>query len=139
MTAHVTASEVEEVVRKSLVSEGYVLSPNRVHGEGGADIIAVKGSEKIFIEAIAWKSSGPARAKDFYEVFFRAVARLKDGATKCVIALSSRALAGFAQRTAYMGVAWNRIGTAFPELETWLVNVEEKTVEKTKWNSWRPT
>ena len=48
-----------------LEKDGYSLSRERRHGETGVDIIARKGTEEIHIEVIGYKSSGPARAKDF--------------------------------------------------------------------------
>lgn len=50
------------------------------------------------IEAIGFKSSPPARAKDLFESFFRAASRLKDGAKKLAIALPLRAQAGLPAR-----------------------------------------
>ena len=59
--------------------------PRNLLGEG---LKEVRAAECPYIEVIAYKSSGPARAKDFYEAFFRAISRLDDGATECVIAIS---------------------------------------------------
>jgi Holliday junction resolvase-like predicted endonuclease len=87
MAALITSREVEAVVRTALAREGYKASTERGYGETGADIIAKKSDEVFHIEVIAFKSSPPARAKDFYEGFFRAVARLDEGVTECVIAL----------------------------------------------------
>lgn len=33
-------------------------------------------------------------------------------------------------------VAWARIGDAFPELQIWLVDVDEPSYTKTTWNEW---
>ncbi len=136
MAALVTSSEVEAVVRRVLAGEGYLTSAERGIGETGTDIVAEKGSEVLHIEAIAFKSSGPARAKDFYEAFFRAVSRIEVGATRCVIALPARFGKGLHQRANAIGSAWKRIGDAFPELAIWLVDTSDQTIDRTNWNGW---
>lgn len=112
------------------------MSADRGFGETGTDIIATRGTEAIHIETIAFKSSPPARAKDFYEVFFRAVSRLDHGATRCVLALPARFGMGLHQRRAAIGLAWRRIGDAFPELEIWLVDTADRKCRRTPWDSW---
>ncbi|MFZ2855108.1 MAG: hypothetical protein WAZ34_13485, partial [Rhodocyclaceae bacterium] len=114
MPALVTSAATESCLRELLSAAGYELSPLRRHGETGVDIRASRGTEDLFIEVIAFKSSPPARAKDFYEIFFRAVSRLDHGATKCVIALPVRFGAGLPARAKQYGSAWKRIGQAFP-------------------------
>ena len=136
MPALITSREVENVLRERLSGQGYDLSADRSLGETGTDIIASRGNEKIHIEAIAFKSSPPARAKDFYEIFFRAVSRIGLGATRCVIALPARFGMGLHQRASAIGIAWRRIGIAFPELEIWLVDTAEHSYRETAWNSW---
>jgi hypothetical protein len=136
MAALVSSKEVETVVRTALSREGFKTSVERGHGETGTDIIAEKGDELLHIEAIAFKSSPPARAKDFYEVFFRAVSRLDDGVTACVSALPSRFGMGLPQRAKAIGRAWRRIGSAFPQLKIWLVDTSDGSIVRTEWNSW---
>src|SRR5262249_2176833 len=136
MAAIVTSKDVEAVLRRVLAKEGYEISAERGYGETGTDIVARRGKEVVHIEAIAFKASPPARAKDFYEVFFRAVSRLELGATACVIALPSRFGMGLPQRAKAIGRGWRRIGKAFPELAVWLVETSAGTVDRTEWNSW---
>ena len=136
MAAIVSSRQVEEVVRKNLIQQGYETSAQRSFGETGTDIIAKRGKEELHIEAIAFKKSAPARAKDFYEAFFRAVSRIELNATACVIALPSRFGMGLPQRAKAIGQAWVRIGDAFPELAIWLVDTAAGTIEQTKWNQW---
>jgi hypothetical protein len=136
MPALISAKVVEKVLRDSLLHDGYDIERERMHGETGADIIAQKGTEKLCIEVIAFKSSPPARSRDFYEVFFRAVSRLKDEATLCVIALPIRFRDGLPQRVNAIGLAWRRIGVSFPELKIWLVDTSEGSITRTDWNSW---
>jgi hypothetical protein len=136
MPSIVTNDATETALRKLLVGRAYTVSGKRSYGETGSDVVAKKGSAKICVEVIGYKSSGPARAKDFFEVFLRAVSRIKDGAGKCVIALPSRAKVGLPARAKQYGVARRRLGEAFPELELWLVDVEEGTLEETHWNDW---
>jgi hypothetical protein len=126
MAAIVTSRAVETAVRATIESDGYELSKERGPGETGTDIVALKGGDCLHIEAIAYKRSGPARAKDFFEVFFRAISRLDDGATTCVIALPSLFDRGLKQRAAHAGPAWRRIGDCFPELQVWFVWAAEK-------------
>jgi len=127
---------VEETLRSVLEREGYELSSFRKNGETGVDILATRGHERIFIECIGYKSSGPARAKDFYEVFFRAVSRLNNDAERLVIALSSRAELGLPARALQHRVAWERIAVSFPELEIWLVDTQTKTCLRRTWIEW---
>lgn len=61
---------------------------------------------------------------------------LNKSATHCVIALPKLFERGLPQRAKHYGVACKRIGEAFPELEIWLIDVENKTYKKTEWNSW---
>src|ERR1700693_4353424 len=103
MAALISAKDVERVLRATLVREGYEISKERAHGETGTDIVAQRGSERLHIEAVAFKKSPPSRAKDFYEVFFRAVSRLQNEATLCVIALPSRFGMGLPQRAKTIG------------------------------------
>jgi hypothetical protein len=138
VAALISGKDVEAVLRAVLAREGYEISKERAHGETGTDIIAKRGSESLHIEAIAFKQSPPARAKDFYEVFFRSVSRLQNGASLCVIALPSRFGMGLPQRAKAIGPAWCRIGDSFPELKIWLVDVEQGSIERTDWNRWRP-
>lgn len=138
MAALVTSSKVENVVRTYLNERGYSVSRARTHGETGSDIEARKGGLCIFVEAIAFKSSPPARAKDFYEAFFRAVSRLHLDRCRIIIALPSRFGRGLPQRARAIGVAWQRIGDAFPELEIWLVDTDHERIKETKWNEWLP-
>jgi hypothetical protein len=63
MAAVITSREVETAVRLVLAEQGYELSIVRTHGETGADIVAMKGDDILHIEAIAFKSSPPARAR----------------------------------------------------------------------------
>lgn len=110
--------DVEKALRYFLQDNGYKLEiPERKFGETGVDIIASKDGEKWHIEVIGFKESPPARSKDFYEVFFRAISRLKDGAGHIVIALPDRFRNGLPQRVRQYGIGWQRIGNAFPELE----------------------
>jgi hypothetical protein len=137
MPAIVSSREVERVIRKVLANEGYTTSAERGYGETGTDIVAKRGDKIIHIEAISFKASPPARAKDFYEAFFRAVSRLELDATACVVALPSRFGMGLPQRAKAIGrKSWERIGKAFPELEIWLVDTSNEKIDRTKWSRW---
>ena len=136
MASSVSNEDTEVCLRELLRKEGYALSRRRVHGETGVDVLATKDGEESHIEVIGYKSSPPARAKDFYESFFRAVSRLNDGATHCVIALPAQFGRGLHTRAAQHREAWKRIGHAFPELEIWLVDVENTKYQGTAWARW---
>ena len=132
----IPSSAIEECLRGLLSKEGFALSATKSHGETGVDIKATKGPEAYFIEVIGYKPAGPARAKDFFESFFRAISRLNDGAKHCVIAWSNRGAAGLPARARQHREAWARISRAFPELEIWLVDTENRRYEKTSWGEW---
>ena len=136
MQTPVSNSDVEDCLRQLLNSDGYSLSPERSHGQTGVDIVASRGPETYHIEVIGYKKVGPERAKDFYEGFFRAVSRLDDGATHCVLALSHPAEIGLPTRAKQHRVAWIRIAEAFPELEVWLVDTEKQDYRSTTWLTW---
>ena len=127
---------VEAALRQCLTEEGYNLSAMRVNGETGVDILATKGNEKLHIEEIGFKDSPPARSKDFFEVFFRAISRLNQGATQVVIALPERIALGLPLRAAVYGLSWTRLGAAFPELEVWLVNDTHPSIRRATWSEW---
>ncbi len=136
MPAIVSNENVEDCLRQILENEGYSLSPKKTHGETGVDILATKDSQKYHIEVIGFKTSPPARAYDFYQIFFRAISRLNDNATHCIIALPKRFEDGLPARAAQHRTAWMRIGKAFPELEVWLVDTDAKMYRRTSWPSW---
>ena len=132
----VSNHEVETCLREVLSKEGFSLSRPRSHGQNGVDILATKDGEPFHIEVIGYKKQGSARAKDFFEVFFRAVSRLNDGAKHCVVALSSRSEAGLPARAGQYREAWRRIATSFPELEIWLVDTVNRAYRRTQWCQW---
>jgi len=136
MPSLVKSALAEAVLRQCLIGKGFSLSPLRSNGETGADIIAKTGNVKFYIEVIGFKSSPPARSKDFYESFFRAVSRLNNDADKCIIALPSRFENGLRQRAKQHHKAWARIANAFPELEIWLINTDEPSYQITAWGYW---
>lgn len=136
MPAIVSSADTEFCLRSILATERYTLSKQRGHGETGVDLLAERGDERLHIEVISYKSSGPARAKDFYEAFFRAISRIDDGATECIIAVAAQAEIGLPARARQYGSSWNRISQAFPELKIWLVDERAQTVRKTVWGDW---
>jgi hypothetical protein len=129
-------SEVENILRGVLSADGYRLSRRRAYGETGVDIIASKDGDAWHIECIGYKSSPPARAKDFYESFFRIVSRLNDGAEHLVIALANQAQVGLPARAKQHRIAWDRIARVFPELEIWFVDTDAKECSRRTWAEW---
>ncbi len=136
MPAVVSNDAVEKTLRDLLKREGYSLSPQKAHGQTGVDILATRNGESCHIEVIGFKSSPSARAYDFYQVFFRAVSRLNQGAKHCVVALPKRTGNGLSARAEQHRVAWLRLAQAFPELEIWLVDTEKQNYRRTKWQEW---
>src|SRR6266487_4645046 len=136
MPALVSNEDTEKCLRESLKQEGYSLSPQKVHGQTGVDILATKPGESYHIEVIGFKSSPSTRAYDFYQIFFRAISRLNEGAKHCVIALPRRMGDGLPARAEQHRVAWLRIAQAFPELEVWLVDTKDRNYRRTLWREW---
>lgn len=136
MPALISNADVEATLRSILAAEGLHLSPRRSNGQTGVDIIATSATQSWHIECIGYKSSGSARAKDFYESFFRIVSRLNDGANHLVLALAKRAEVGLPARARQHKIAWERIAVTFPELEIWLVDTEARAVAKRGWREW---
>lgn len=126
------------MLRRFLANAGYRLTNPRGYGETGVDLIAEKGDQSIQIEIIGYSASPSKRARDFFEAFFRAVSRINDGASECVIAAPREYSRGLHRRASHYGVAWQRLGDAFPELSIWLIDCRHdgSTVEFTKWNDW---
>lgn len=126
---HLEAAWVEQVARETL--EAWTRP-------GTEDVawILTRGNETYHIESVGYKAQGPARAKDFYEGFFRAVSRLNDGATHCVLALSHRAETGLPARAKQHRGAWLRIADALPELGIWLVDTKARAYKRTTWREW---
>jgi len=136
MPALVSNDATEQCLRDCLKSEGYELSRPRANGQTGVDVLAHRGDETIYIEVIGFKESPPARSKDFFEVFFRAVSRIGAGAKRSAIALPRRFEHGLPARAGQYGESWIRIGDTFPEIEIWLVDTEAKSYRRTNWNEW---
>jgi len=134
----VTNCQTEAALRLFLVSTSYSLTEPRGHGETGVDLIATKEGQSIHVEIIGYSEKPSKRARDFFEAFFRATSRLKDGASECVIALPREYSRGLRQRASHYGIAWKRIGDAFPELSIWLIDCGESAcgVSVSKWNDW---
>lgn len=132
----VANSEVEDCLRSILLAQHFVLSPKRVPGQNGVDICARGNGNCFHIETIGYKSAGSARARDFYEAFFRVLSRLNDGATCCVLALSHLAEVGLPARAKQHKAMWIRTAQAFPELEIWLVNTQNGNYRRTTWGEW---
>lgn len=132
----VANNSVESALRQYLEKDGYLLSRKRSKGETGVDILATKADEQLYIEVIGYNDSPPTRARDFFEVFFRSVSRLNQGAKRIVIALPERFELGLRKRASVYGPAWERLGKAFPELELWLVDHEQASIRRTRWMDW---
>jgi Holliday junction resolvase-like predicted endonuclease len=134
----VTNDDAETALRQWLKTNGYSVSRPRVYGENGVDIVARRGREALYIEVIGYSAKPSKRARDFFEAFFRAVSRLKEGANCCIIAMPEEYGRGLRQRAAQYDIAWKRIGIAFPELSIWLVNCAATvcSLQTSRWNDW---
>jgi hypothetical protein len=137
MSYIITNIETENCLRELLKKEGYKLSSKRGLGKLGSDIKATKNSEAWHIEVIGSQEQGLERVKDFYEAFFQVISRLNNKDCKhCIIAMPERVRKSLPIRAKIYKVAWERIAKAFPELEIWLVDVENKKYQRTSWIYW---
>ena len=143
MSQIISNEQAELCLRECLLKEGYDLTPKLKNGQNGPDIIATKENEQLYIEVIGFKKSPPARSRDFYEVFFRAISRLEkfksdaDKTEKIIIALPEGFKNGLHKRAAHYGIAWKKLGDTFPELEIWLINCDSTPgCRRSKWNEW---
>lgn len=136
MACLITSAQVDEAVRQVLVADGFQVSESKANGETGVDLLATRPGKTWHIETIAYKVAPWQRSYDFYASFFRAMSRLKDGATSIAIALPADFGTGLAQRASHYGEGWRRIGDAFPELEIWLVDCATPTITRSSWSSW---
>ena len=125
---------VVDVLRSALQKQGYKVSPKRPFGAQGADVVAEKDGETIVAEVIGYKSSGPARRSDFAVAFWVVIGRVDEYPdAKVVIALPSQFERGLPARLDSRRGASERIGKAFPELEIWLVDVENQRYKRIRW------
>ncbi len=137
MPSTITNTETENCLRELLKIEGYKLNDKSGLGKLSSDIKATKDNEDFYIEVIGFEEAGLERIKDFYEAFFQAVSRLNNKDCKhCIIAMPENSKKSLPIRAKIYKVAWERIAKAFPELEIWLVNVENKKYQKTSWIYW---
>ena len=137
MPSIITNIETENCLRELLKKEGYKLRSKGGLSKLGSDIKATKDNEDLYIEVIGFEEQGLERVKDFYEAFFQAVSRLNNKDCKhCIIAMPERVRKSLPIRAKIYKVAWERIAKAFPELEIWLVDVENRKYQKTSWVYW---
>ena len=131
----VSADEVEKIVRAHLIQQGYSLTnAQRKHGETGCDVIAARDRARVFVEVIGFQSAPPIRSREFYECFFRAISRDQGKPNdRLIMALPKRFADGMARRKRQYGLAWEKIGKAFPHLEIWYVDVNRSSVEERPW------
>jgi len=137
MPSTVTNIETENCLRELLKKEGYKLSSKVGLGKLGSDIKATKNNEVWHIEVIGFEESGLERVKDFYEAFFQSISRLNNKDYKhCIIAMPESSRKSLPIRAKIYKVAWERIAKVFPELEIWLVDIENKKYQRTSWIYW---
>ena len=137
MPSAITIIETENCLRELLKEEGYKLSTKSGLGKLSSNIKATKDNEVFYIEIIGSETSRLESVKDFYEAFFQAVSRLNNKDCKhCIIAMPEKSRKSLPIRAKIYKVAWERIAKVFPELEIWLVDVENKKYQKTSWIYW---
>jgi hypothetical protein len=137
MPSIITNIETENCLRELLKEEEYKLSAKSGLGKLGSDIKATKDNEAWYIEVIGFKEQGLERVKDFYEAFFQVISRLNNKDCKhCIIAMPEESRKSLPIRAKIYKVAWERIAKVFPELEIWLVDIENKKYQKTSWIYW---
>ena len=131
----IASEDVENTIRRYLKRQNFVLSDTKQRGETGCDLVATRGSERVFIEIIGFQSVPPIRSREFYELFFRTISRdTGRSEDRLVMALPARFAIGMAQRKQQYGVAWNKIGAAFPNLAMWYVNTVTGHVKECTWS-----
>lgn len=136
MDVKVENEDTERCLRDILILEGYELDIPKINGQNGVDIMAKKDNETLYIEVIGYPSNPQKRARDFFQNFFRTISRINEGATNCIFAIPKQAELGLPLRAKQYGIAWKRIGKAFPELNIWLIDVDNQKYEKTGWAEW---
>lgn len=94
----------------------------------GPDLCLDIDGNVYYFEAIKFSRTNKGKNQsDFWKAFSQAIARLNPSSEwgrpdKVVILLSNEWFSGWNQRVGNLGSSiWERIGTAFPELEIWFV------------------
>ena len=129
--------DTENCLRELLTKEGYRLRAKKGLFRLGPDIKATKDHENWYIEVAGSEESGMERVEDFYKIFFRSISRLNNqDCDHCILAIPETSKKFLYIRARIYRVAWERISKSFPELEIWIVDVENKKYRKTSWNSW---
>ena len=137
MQIKTTNSEIENCLRDLLEKEGYKLRSKKGLFRLGPDIKATKDNENWYIEIAGSEEVGLERVEDFYKVFFRTISRLNNkDSDHCVIAVPENLRKFLYIRARIYRVAWKRIAKAFPELEIWIVDSENKKYQRTSWVYW---
>lgn len=137
MPSAITNIETENCLRELLKKERYKLSTKSGLGKLSSDIKATKDNEVFYIEIAGSEISRLESVKDFHEAFFQVVSRLNNKDCKhCIIAMPETSRKSLPTRAKIYKVAWERIAKVFPELEIWLVDVENKKYQKTSWIYW---
>ena len=137
MATKISELETESCLRELLEIEKYKLNKKTGLAKLGPSIKATKKKEDWYIEVMGFEESGLDRAEDFYKVFFQAISRLNNrDCDHIIIAMPEQSRKFLPIRAKIYKVAWKRIAIAFPELEIWLVDIENKKYQKTSWNYW---
>ena len=137
MSLKITNSETETSLRDMLKKEGYKLSSKKGLGKLGSDIKAAKDNEDWYIEVVGFEESSLETVKDFYEAFFQSISRLNNkGSKHIIIAMPEQYRKILPIRAKMYKNAWKRIAQVFPELEIWLVDIDNKKYQRTAWIYW---
>jgi len=137
ITQIITNTETEKSLREILRKEGYRLNSKKGLNKLGCDIKAQKDNEDWYIEVIGFEKTNTGIVKDFYEAFFQSISRLNDKDCKhIVIAMPKQSRKILPIRAKIYKVAWERISQVFPELEIWLVDIDNKKYQRTPWIYW---
>ncbi len=122
------------VLCRLLEAEGYGLKAIAKAGQPGPDIVAVRGDEEVAVEVIGLKGNLANRANAFYKAFFQTLTRIGDGARGVAIAVPVEAEPGLRTRARDRKSAWQRLGSAFPEVYVWFVDTKNAGYRRVKWN-----
>lgn len=134
-----TRTSKEDVLRNLVFLLGDELMTQGKDNRGPDHIHVSEDGQRYYFETIAFSEGNRGKNQsDFWKAFAQAISRLNPSSPwghpdYVVLALPGDFLPGWKQRVAVHGEEiWQRIGTAFPELQIWFVS--EGCLLRRSWN-----